>query len=151
MYIVAKRSPISATAELLFCISFHSTLISGLDRCCCKLLMPGIIRLHRSTTYVHAAYSYRPSNVVCRSVCHTSEPGKNGCTDRAAVWAENLGGPGETCIRWGSRSPMGRGQFLGENGRPIVKYRDTLRSSVRRRLNGCRLGCGAGWAIGIMC
>ena len=31
--------------------------------------------------------------------------------------------------------PMGRGKFLGENGRPIVKYRDTLRSSVQRQLN----------------
>jgi len=28
-----------------------------------------IIRPHRSTTYVDAAYSYRPSSVVCRSVC----------------------------------------------------------------------------------
>ena len=26
------------------------------------------VRLHRSTTYVDAAYCYRPSNVVCRSV-----------------------------------------------------------------------------------
>jgi len=30
---------------------------------------------------------------------------------------------------------MGMGKFWGENGRPIVKYRDTLRSSVQRRLN----------------
>ena len=30
---------------------------------------------------------------------------------------------------------MGRGKFVGENRRPIVKYRDTLRSSVQRRLN----------------
>ena len=30
----------------------------------------------------------------------------------------------------GSPSPMRRGKFLGENGRPIVKYRDTLWSSV---------------------
>ena len=72
---------------------------------------------------------------VCRSVCHTSDPCKSGCTDRAAVWVEDLGGPGEPRIRWGSRSPMGRGKFVGENGRPIVKYRDTLRSSVQRRLN----------------
>jgi len=28
------------------------------------------------------------------SVCHTSEPCKNGCTDRAAFWVEDLGGPG---------------------------------------------------------
>ena len=41
----------------------------------------------------------------------------------------------------------------GENGHPIVKYGDTLQSSVQRRLNryGCHLGCGLGWAVGIMC
>ena len=61
-----------------------------------------IIRPHLRTTYVNAAYSYRPSTVVClsvclsvcRSVCHTSEPCKNGCTDRSAFWVEDLGGPG---------------------------------------------------------
>jgi len=35
---------------------------------------------HRSATYEDAAYCYRPSSVVCRSVCvsvcHTSEPCK---------------------------------------------------------------------------
>jgi len=82
-------------------------------------------RLHRSTTYVDAAYSYQLSSVVCRSVCHTSEPCKIGCTARAAVWVEDLGGPGEPCIRWGLHPPMGRGKFLGEIGRPIVKYRDS--------------------------
>jgi len=37
-------------------------------------------------------------------------------------------------------------------GRPIVKYRDTLRSSVQKRLNrsGCHLGCGLRWAQGIV-
>jgi len=35
----------------------------------------------------------------------------------------------------GSDPPTGRGKFLGENGRPIVKYKDILRSSVERRLN----------------
>ena len=94
-----------------------------------------IVRPHRSTAYVDVAYSYRPSSVVCRSVCHASEPCKNGCTDRAAFWVEDLGGPGEPCIRWGPDPSMGRGKFFGEYGRPIVKYRDTLRSSVRRRLN----------------
>jgi len=69
------------------------------------------------------------------SVCHTSEPCKNGCTDRAAFWVVDLGGPGEPCVRWGSRSPHGKGQIFWGDGRPIVKYRDTLRSSVQRRLN----------------
>ena len=47
---------------------------------------------------------------------------------------------------------MGRGNFEGRKGRPIVKYRDTLRSPVRIRLNRsrCRLGYGLGWAVGIM-
>jgi len=39
-----------------------------------------IIRPHRSTTYVDVAYCYRPSSMVCRSVClsvcHTSGPAK---------------------------------------------------------------------------
>jgi len=28
-----------------------------------------IIKPHRSTTYIDAAYCYRPSSVVCQSVC----------------------------------------------------------------------------------
>jgi len=72
-----------------------------------------IIRPHRSTMYVDTAYSYRPSGVVCRSVCHISEPCRNGCTSRAAVWVEHLGAPGKPCIRWGYRSPHGKGQIFG--------------------------------------
>jgi len=53
-----------------------------------KLLWPLIIRPHRSTTHVDAACCYRPSSVVCRSVCHNSELGKNGSK--------------EACIRWGA-------------------------------------------------
>jgi len=30
-----------------------------------------IIWTHRSTTYVHVVYCYRPSSVVCRSVCRS--------------------------------------------------------------------------------
>jgi len=52
-----------------------------------------------------------------------------------------------------SRCQHGKGQFLGGNRQTIVKYRDTLRSSVQRRLNRsrCRLGCGFAWAKSIMC
>jgi len=57
-----------------------------------------IIRPHRSTMYVDAAYSYRPSSMVCWSVCHTSERCKNGCIDRAAVWVEDLGLPGNHAL-----------------------------------------------------
>ena len=78
-----------------------------------------IIRPHRSTTYVDAVYCHRPSSVVCmsvgrsRSVCHTSEPCKNGWTDRDAVWVEDSGRPKGPCIRWGFRSPHGKGQIFG--------------------------------------
>ena len=78
------------------------------------LIMTSVIRPLGSTTYVDAACSYRPSSVVCRSVCHTSEPCKNGCTEGAAVWVEDSGGPREPCIRWGSRSPHGNGNFEGK-------------------------------------
>jgi len=47
---------------------------------------------------------------------------------------------------------MGRGNFEGEKGRSIVKYRDTLQSSVQKRLNRLRrcLGYGLGWVQGIV-
>jgi len=34
----------------------------------------GFSRPHRNTTYVDAAYCYRPCSVVCPSVCHSTEP-----------------------------------------------------------------------------
>jgi len=40
----------------------------------------------------------RLSSVVCRSVCHSIEPCKNG--DRDAVWVVDSGGPKKSCIRW---------------------------------------------------
>jgi len=79
-----------------------------------------VFRLHRSTTYIDAAYCYWSNSVVCQSVCrsdcHTSEPCKNGCTDRDAVWVEDSGEAKEPCIRWGSRSLRGKGQFWGVRG-----------------------------------
>ena len=70
---------------------------------------------------------------------------------RDAVWVEDSGGPREACIRWGPDPLMERGNFFleGGKGRPTVKYRDTLQSSVQNRLNRSRcrlrrLGCGLG-------
>jgi len=68
--------------------------------------------------------------MVCRSVYHTSEPCKNGQTNQDAVWVEDLGGPREPCIRWGPDLSMAWGNFDDGKGHPIIKYRDTLRSSV---------------------
>jgi len=44
-------------------------------------------------------------------------------------------GPGNHVLDGGPDPPMGKGKFLGENGRPIVRFGDTLQSSVQRRLN----------------
>jgi len=44
-------------------------------------------------------------------------------------------GPGNHVLDSGPDPPVGRGKFLGENGPPIVKYWDILRSSVQRQLN----------------
>jgi len=116
-----------------------------------------VVKIHRNDwflghiavicMYVDMAYCYRPSSVVCRSVCDTSEPCKNGWTDQV----EDSGGPREPCIRWRSRSPMGCGNFLGGRGVPLWSI-GTL-SSVQKRLywSRCRLGCGFGWPQGIAC
>jgi len=101
-----------------------------------------IIRPHCSTTYVlvDAVYCFRPSSVICRSVCHSSEPCKNGWTDSDAVSVEDS-----------TKEPW-EGAILKGEGWPFVKYRDTLRSAVQKRLNRlrCRLGFALRWAQGIV-
>jgi len=39
------------------------------DNSTINIIMVIIIRPHRSTTYVDAAYCYRPSRMLCRSLC----------------------------------------------------------------------------------
>jgi len=48
--------------------------------------------------------------------------------------------------------PTWEGAIFTENRQTIVKYRNTPRSSVQRRLNlsRCRLGCGLVWAESIV-
>jgi len=82
---------------------------------------------HHSTTYVDAACCYRPSSVVCLSVglsvswsVTRSEPCKNGWTDRDVLWVVDSDGPKKPCVRWGVQIPVGKGQFWGRKGRPIV-------------------------------
>jgi len=55
------------------------------------------------------------------SACHSSEPCKNGWTNRVVVWVEDLGGPKESCIRWAPDPPVGRGNFEGGKGGPLVQ------------------------------
>ena len=52
-----------------FCIH-QMNRVNSLDNSTVNVVIVIIILTpHRSTTYVDAAYSYRPSSVVCRSVC----------------------------------------------------------------------------------
>jgi len=57
-------------------------------------------------------------------------------------------GLGNHVLDGGLDPPMGMGNFEGGMGSPTVKYRDSLRSSVQKRLNRsrCHLGCGLEWA-----
>jgi len=55
--------------------------------------------------------SWSVGRSVCWSACHTSEPCKNGWTDRDAVWVEDSGGPRELV-----QIPHGKGQFWGGKG-----------------------------------
>jgi len=98
-------------------------------------------------------YCYRPTSVVCLSVTLVS-PAKMAelmeITFGLRIWV----GSGNHVLDGGPDPPMRRGSFEGGRGkwRPIVKYRDTLRSSLQRWLNWsrCRLGCVLRWAIGIV-
>jgi len=62
-------------------------------------------------------------------------------------------GPRNHVLDEGPDPPWEEAIFAGGKERPIVKYRNTLRSPVRKRLNRsrCRLDCGLGLAVGIMC
>jgi len=93
-----------------------------------------IIRPHRSTMYVDAAYCYRPSSVVCRSVTLVS-PAKTAAPIELPFGLRTWVGPGNHVLDGGPDPPWEGAKFLGENGHLIVTYRDTLRSSVQRWLN----------------
>jgi len=79
-----------------------------------------IIRLYRSY-YVRRCGLLLPTEQRGLSVCHTSELGKNGWTDRDAIWVEDSAGPREPCIRWGPDPPW-EGTILRGEGHPIAKY-----------------------------
>jgi len=50
--------------------------------------------------------------------------------------------PPTVCIRWGSRFPMGRGNFEGGCWRPFIRYRDSVVIREKRmNQSRCRLGC----------
>jgi len=89
-----------------------------------KLLGRIAVYVRRTYMQMRPVVTDRVAWSVGLSVCHSSEPYKNGSTDRDAVWVEDSGAPKEPCIRL-SRYPIKRAILRGK-GRPIVKYMDTL-------------------------
>jgi len=76
-----------------------------------------IIRPHRSTMYVDAAYCYRPSSVVCRSVglsVTLASPAKTAAPIELPFGLRTWVGPGKHVLD-GVQIPYGKGQiFWGE-------------------------------------
>ena len=56
-------------------------------------------RAHRSTMYLDAAYCYRPSSVVCRSVSVTLVRPAKGLNRSRCRLVGDSGGPREPCVR----------------------------------------------------
>jgi len=103
-----------------------------------------IIRPHRPY-YVDAVYCYRPSSVVCRSVSRSVtlvSPAKTAESIEMPLGLRTRLGPGNHVLDGDPDAPIGRGDFEGGEA-SHCKARDTLQSSVQKRLNQsrCRLGC----------
>ena len=82
-----------------------------------------IIRPHRTTTYIDAAYCYRPSSVVCRSVCLSQSSAlQKRRTDRDAVWVVDSSGLKEPCITWRSWSAAWKWAILGKGASHCKVY-----------------------------
>jgi len=94
--------------------------------------------------------------VVGRSVCRSDtlvSPAKTVALIEMPFGLRTRMGPRNHALDGSPDPPIGRGNFEAGKGLLIVKYRDTLRPSVQKRLNrsSCRLGCGLRWEVGIVC
>jgi len=89
---------------------------------------------------------------VALSVCHTSEPCKNGWKVKLPFAFRTRVGPMNHVLHE-VQMPTWEGAILRGDRQTIIKYRDTPPSSVQTRLNRsrCRLGCGLAWAESITC
>ena len=84
----------------------------------CAIIPVFIFRPHRSTIYVDAAYSYRPSSVVCRSVTLVS-PAKTAALIELPFGLRTWVGLGSHVLDGGPYPPKGRGKFWGRMGVPL--------------------------------
>jgi len=80
-----------------------------------------IITSHCSTTYIYAAYCYRPSSEVCRYVTLVS-PAKTAEPIEMPFGLRTLVGPGNHVLD-GVQIPHEKGQFLGEKRESYCKVK----------------------------
>jgi len=98
--------------------------------------------------YVDEVCCYRPSSVVCRSVTLVVSPAKMAEPIEMLFGLRTWVGPWNHVLDGGLDPTMAMGIFKGGNEHLIVKYRDTLQSSVQKWLSRsrCCLVYGLGWA-----
>jgi len=103
-------------------------------------------------TYLHAAYCYPPSSVVCRSICRSVSLSYEACKNAVAIempfklrtWVGQMNHVLHGC-------PLQIWQILsGGEGRTIVKYRDTLWPSVQKTAEPIPLPFSCGLEYGPM-
>jgi len=109
-----------------------------------------IFRPHCSTSLMQPIVTDRLAWSVCLSVSQCVCRSRDTCINSWTADAIRVvvsSGLMEPCIRWGPDAPMGRGNFEGEQGQPIVKYSDALPWGMQKWLNPsrCRLRFGIGW------
>jgi len=137
------------------------------ESCPLTKLDGGLIRLHSAVESAvkwltsHRTWSIRQQQqqmqqhglFVGLSVCLDRETGKTAELIKMPFGLWTWVGPRNHVldqVLYGVQIPHAKGQFWGEKGRPIVKYRDTLPRAVQKQLNRsrCHLGLGLRWAQG---
>jgi len=116
--VVKKKFTFAISSPDEFLYKWSSNQSAGQKSCYSALRCNKIFRPHRSTTYVDATYSYRPSiawsvgRSVFRSVTLVS-PAKTAAPIKLPFGLRTWLGPGNHVLDGGSRSPEGKRQIFG--------------------------------------
>ena len=120
------------------CLLLYVGQLNGRVDCLYYLLFDSLALLGRIAvlrTYMRPIVTDRVAWSVGLSVCHTSQPCKNGWTDLDVVWVEDSGEPKEPCVRWGP-DPACVWTILGGKGVALGRVRP--------------LNCPCAWTIWLL-